>query len=134
MLRNDRNSILLAERERHVPRGVVTAHPLVVARALGAHVWDVEGRRYLDFVAGIGVLNVGHNHPRVVAAVSAQLQAVTHTAFQVAASEPYIALAARLNRLVGDGEVVQDRSSSRPAPRPSRTPSRSHAHTPAGRA
>jgi 4-aminobutyrate aminotransferase / (S)-3-amino-2-methylpropionate transaminase / 5-aminovalerate transaminase len=104
MLRNDRNSILLAERERHVPRGVVTAHPLVVARALGAHVWDVEGRRYLDFVAGIGVLNVGHNHPRVVAAVSAQLQAVTHTAFQVAASEPYIALAARLNRLVGDGK------------------------------
>ena len=104
MLRNDRNSILLAERERHVPRGVVTAHPLVVARALGAHVWDVEGRRYLDFVGGIGVLNVGHNHPRVVAAVSAQLQAVTHTAFQVAASEPYIALAARLNRLVGDGK------------------------------
>lgn len=104
MLRNDRNAILLAERERHVPRGVLTAHPVVVARAEGAYIWDVEGKRYLDFVGGIGVLNVGHNHPRVVAAVSAQLQAVTHTAFQVAAHEAYIELAARLNQLVGNGK------------------------------
>jgi 4-aminobutyrate aminotransferase/(S)-3-amino-2-methylpropionate transaminase len=94
----------LTARERNVPRGVVTAHPVVAARAEGAYLWDVEGRRYLDFVGGIGVLNVGHNHPRVVAAVTEQLTRVSHTAFQVAAYEPYIALAERLNRLVGKGE------------------------------
>ncbi|MFA6265059.1 MAG: 4-aminobutyrate--2-oxoglutarate transaminase [Pseudolabrys sp.] len=98
------NDELLARRERSVPRGIVTAHPIVVARAQGAHLWDVEGRRYLDFVGGIGVLNVGHNHPRVVAAVTDQLTRVSHTAFQVAAYEPYIALAERMNQLVGKGE------------------------------
>jgi 4-aminobutyrate aminotransferase/(S)-3-amino-2-methylpropionate transaminase len=100
----NRNAALLAERERHVPRGVLTAHPVVLARGEGAHVSDVDGRRYLDFVGGIGVLNVGHNHPRVVAAVREQLDEITHTAFQVAAYEPYITLAARLNGLVGRGQ------------------------------
>ena len=96
---------LLAARSQNVARGVVTAHPIVVARAEGSHVWDADGRRYLDFVGGIGVLNVGHNHPRVVAAVRKQLELVTHTAFQVAAYEPYIALAERLNALIGKGAV-----------------------------
>jgi len=98
------NAELLAMRARNVPRGVVTAHPVVAARAEGAYLWDIEGRRYLDFVGGIGVLNVGHNHPRVVAAVTEQLTRISHTAFQVAAYEPYIALAERLNRLVGKGK------------------------------
>jgi 4-aminobutyrate aminotransferase/(S)-3-amino-2-methylpropionate transaminase len=96
-----RTAALLADRAAHVPRGVLTAHPLFVARARGAHVWDEDGRRYIDFVGGIGVLNVGHNHPRVVAAVRAQLDTVTHAGFQVAGTAPYVALAARLNRLVG---------------------------------
>jgi 4-aminobutyrate aminotransferase/(S)-3-amino-2-methylpropionate transaminase len=91
----------LAERERHVARGVLTTHPLVIARGEGAHVFDADGKLYLDFVGGIGVMNVGHNHPRVAKAVSDQLSAITHTAFQVAGHEPYIALAARLNALVG---------------------------------
>lgn len=95
---------LLAARERHVPRGVLTAHPLVLERAAGAEVWDADGRRYLDFVGGIGVLNVGHNHPRVVAAVQAQLGRITHAAFQVAAYPPYLALAERLSQLVGGEE------------------------------
>ena len=95
---------LLDQRERHVARGVLTAHPVVAARAQGAELWDADGRRYLDFVGGIGVLNVGHNHPAVVAAVQAQLQAITHPCFQVVAYEPYITLAAKLNQLVGDGE------------------------------
>lgn len=94
----------LAIRTQNVPRGVLTAHPLVVERAEGAHIWDVDGKRYLDFVGGIGVLNVGHNHPRVVEAVEKQLKLVTHVAFQVAAYEPYIRLAERLNKLVGKGE------------------------------
>jgi 4-aminobutyrate aminotransferase / (S)-3-amino-2-methylpropionate transaminase / 5-aminovalerate transaminase len=93
----------LATRTKNIPRGILTAHPLVVDRAEGAYIWDIEGRRYLDFVGGIGVLNVGHNHPRVVAAVENQLKKITHTAFQVAAYEPYLALAERLNQLVGRG-------------------------------
>lgn len=96
---------LAALRNANVPRGVLTAHPIVVARAEGAHVWDVQGKKYLDFVAGIGVLNVGHNHPRVVAAVEKQLKDVTHMAFQVAAYRPYLELAEKLNRLVGKGEA-----------------------------
>ncbi|MEZ3499054.1 4-aminobutyrate--2-oxoglutarate transaminase [Pantoea sp. KPR_PJ] len=98
------NSLLLDAREQHVPRGVVTAHPLVIERASGSEVWDVEGNRYLDFVGGIGVLNVGHNHPAVVNAVTRQLGRVSHACFQVAAYPGYIELAQRLNRLVGGGE------------------------------
>jgi 4-aminobutyrate aminotransferase / (S)-3-amino-2-methylpropionate transaminase / 5-aminovalerate transaminase len=100
-------SDLLAARARHVARGVVTAHPIVASHGEGAYIWDVEGRRYLDFVGGIGVLNVGHNHPRVVAAVRDQLKLISHTAFQVAAYEPYIALAERLNELVGKGAAYK---------------------------
>src|SRR5215213_9695315 len=76
---------ILEARDRHVPRGIVTAHPVAVERAEGSELWDTEGRRYLDFVGGIGVLNVGHSHPRVVEAVAAQARKVSHVAFQVAA-------------------------------------------------
>jgi 4-aminobutyrate aminotransferase / (S)-3-amino-2-methylpropionate transaminase / 5-aminovalerate transaminase len=98
---------LLDDRVKHVARGVMTAHPIVATRAEGIYLWDADGRRYLDFVGGIGVLNVGHNHPRVVKAVSSQLSLLSHTAFQVAAHEPYIALAERLNLLVGKGRDVK---------------------------
>nr|WP_310618017.1 4-aminobutyrate--2-oxoglutarate transaminase [Pantoea cypripedii] len=98
------NSLLLDAREQHVPRGVVTAHPLVIERAKGSEVWDVEGNRYLDFVGGIGVLNVGHNHPAVVNAVTRQLGLVSHACFQVVAYPGYIELAQRLNQLVGNGQ------------------------------
>ena len=67
------NANFLDTRATYVPRGVVTAHQLVIERAKGSEVWDVEGNRYLDFVGGIGVLNVGHNHPEVVSAVAQQL-------------------------------------------------------------
>lgn len=88
-------------RQQHVARGVMTAHPVIIARGEGAHVWSNDGKRYIDLVGGIGVLNVGHNHPRVVAAVRTQLDLLSHTCFQVGAYEPYIKLAARLNALVG---------------------------------
>jgi 4-aminobutyrate aminotransferase/(S)-3-amino-2-methylpropionate transaminase len=90
---------LLADRAAHVARGVGNAHPIVVARAEGARVWDVDGKEYIDFVGGIGVLNVGHNHPRVVAAVREQLDRFAHTCFQVGMYEPYIRLAERLGAL-----------------------------------
>lgn len=102
--KTDRTHALLERRDRHVPRGILTAHPIVLERGQGAEVWDVDGRRYLDFVGGIGVLNVGHNHPRVVRAVREQLGRISHASFQVAAYPSYIELAARLAALVGGGE------------------------------
>ncbi|WP_338556810.1 4-aminobutyrate--2-oxoglutarate transaminase [Erwinia sp. E_sp_B04_7] len=98
------NALFLDARDEHIPRGIVTAHPVVIAKGKGSEVWDVEGNRYLDFVAGIGVLNVGHSHPAVINAVTEQLQQVSHACFQVAAYPAYIELAKRLNKLVGAGE------------------------------
>lgn len=92
-----RTEDLLALRHSEIPRGVSLAHPVIAARAEGVKVWDVEGREYHDWVSGIGVLNVGHNHPAVVAAVQAQLANFSHTCFQVTAYEGYLRLAQRLN-------------------------------------
>ena len=83
-------------RERYLPRGLSTTHPLYVDRAQGAEVWDVEGRRFIDFAGGIGVMNVGHSHPHVMEAVRAQLDHLTHSCFQVVMYEPYLRLAERL--------------------------------------
>jgi len=91
------NASLLQRREAAIPRGVGTAMTAFADRAENAELWDVEGRRYVDFAGGIAVLNVGHRHPKVMAAVRAQLDRCTHTAFQVTAYESYIALAERLN-------------------------------------
>ncbi len=74
--------------------------PVFAARARGAELWDIEGKRYIDFAGGIGVLNTGHNHPRVVAAVAAQLDGFSHSCFQVTPYESYVALAERLNALM----------------------------------
>jgi 4-aminobutyrate aminotransferase/(S)-3-amino-2-methylpropionate transaminase len=86
-------------RNSAVPRGVGNTHPIFAQRGLGAKLWDTDGTEYIDFVGGIGCLNVGYSHPRVIKAVSEQLQRFTHTCFQVAMYEGYVDLAARLNRL-----------------------------------
>jgi 4-aminobutyrate aminotransferase len=93
------NAALRARRDAATPRGVSVAAPFFVERAENAELWDVEGKRYIDFAGGIAVLNTGHRHPRVVAAVRDQLERFTHTAYQVAAYESYVALAERLVRL-----------------------------------
>ncbi|MES1989881.1 MAG: 4-aminobutyrate--2-oxoglutarate transaminase [Pseudomonadota bacterium] len=93
------NKDLQVRRESAVPRGVSTATSIFAARAENAELWDVEGHRFVDFAGGIAVLNTGHRHPKVIAAVEAQLKAYTHTAFQVVAYEPYIELAEKLNAL-----------------------------------
>jgi len=93
------NAALMARRHAAVPRGVGQSHQIFVARANNAELWDVEGRRYIDFAGGIAVLNTGHCHPAVIAAVKAQLDLYTHTCFQVVAYEPYVELAERLNAL-----------------------------------
>ena len=92
------NASLLARRQAAVPRGVAHSTSLFAARAENAEVWDVEGRRYVDFAGGIAVLNTGHRHPEVIAAVEEQLRLYTHTAFQVMPYEPYIELCEKLNQ------------------------------------
>jgi 4-aminobutyrate aminotransferase/(S)-3-amino-2-methylpropionate transaminase len=94
------NQELLRRREQAIPRGPFHVAPLFAARAEGARLWDVDGKEYLDFCGGIGVLNVGHNHPRVVAAVKEQAERLLHTCWHVAMYEPYLELAERLNGLV----------------------------------
>ncbi len=93
------NNKLLALRESAIPRGLGTMHPVFAARALGAELWDVEEKRYIDLAAGIAAVNTGHNHPRVVAAVKSQIDAFSHTCFQVTGYEVYLRLAERLNKL-----------------------------------
>ena len=91
------NAALFARRQAAVPRGVGHSHSIFIAKGENAEVWDVEGKRYIDFAGGIAVLNTGHRHPAVIQAVKDQLDQYTHTCFQVLAYEPYVELAERLN-------------------------------------
>ena len=93
------NAELQKLRETAVPRGVASLLPVFVDHAGNAEQWDVEGKRYVDFAAGIAVLNTGHLHPAVKAAVAAQLERFSHSCFQVTQYESYVRLADRLNRL-----------------------------------
>ena len=91
------NAALLARRQAAIPRGVGFSHPIFIERGENAEIWDVEGRRFIDFAGGIAVLNTGHRHPKIVQAVKDQLDHYTHTCFQVLAYEPYVELAERIN-------------------------------------
>ncbi|WP_027474387.1 4-aminobutyrate--2-oxoglutarate transaminase [Curvibacter gracilis] len=93
------NAALLARRQAAVARGVGQSHEIFIQKAENAEFWDVEGRRFIDFAGGIAVLNTGHLHPQVIAAVQAQLALYTHTCFQVVAYEPYVEVCERLNTL-----------------------------------
>jgi 4-aminobutyrate aminotransferase/(S)-3-amino-2-methylpropionate transaminase len=100
------NAEIFARREAAVPRGIGHSTPISAQRALNSEVWDVEGKRYIDFAGGIAVLNTGHCNPHVMAAVREQMERFTHTCFQVLLYEPYVTLAERLNKLAPiDGEV-----------------------------
>ena len=94
------NAELLARRAAALPRGIATLTSVFADRAENAEIWDVEGRRFIDFAGGIAVLNTGHRHPKVTKAVSAQQERFTHTAFQVMGYDSYIDLAERLNAAV----------------------------------
>ena len=94
------NKEIALRRTEAIARGVGMMTQIYVDRALNAEVWDVEGNRYIDFAAGIAVVNTGHCHPKVMAAVTAQLSKFTHTCHQVLPYEPYIRLAERLNAAV----------------------------------
>ena len=94
------NSAIEARRGTAISRGVGVTTQIYAARAENAEIWDVEGRRYIDFTAGIAVVNTGHRHPKVIAAVKDQIDRFTHTCHQVVPYENYVRLAERLNQLV----------------------------------
>ena len=93
------NTELHQRRLAATPRGIGVMASFFIDRAENAEVWDVEGRRYIDFAGGIAVLNTGHRHPVMVAAIEAQLKRFTHTCYQVLPYESYVTLAERINVL-----------------------------------
>jgi len=97
------NADLQARRQSNLARGVGAMTQIYARRAQNAEIWDVEDRRYIDFAAGIAVVNTGHRHPRIVAALEDQLGQFTHTCHQVVPYENYVRLAERLNALVPSG-------------------------------
>ncbi|PTW95336.1 4-aminobutyrate--2-oxoglutarate transaminase [Achromobacter mucicolens] len=93
-----KNQDLNTRRSLATPRGVGVMCDFYAVRAENATLWDAEGKEYIDFAGGIAVLNTGHLHPKVKAAVTAQLDNFTHTAYQIVPYEGYISLAERINR------------------------------------
>ncbi|MCW0211541.1 MAG: 4-aminobutyrate--2-oxoglutarate transaminase [Achromobacter sp.] len=94
-----KNQDLNTRRSLATPRGVGVMCDFYAVRAENATLWDANGKEYIDFAGGIAVLNTGHLHPKVKAAVSAQLDNFTHTAYQIVPYEGYVSLAERINRL-----------------------------------
>lgn len=97
------NQSLAARRQHAVPRAAYSSHPIYPERASGAYVWDADGNKYLDWSVGIAVMNVGHSHPKVIAAVKEQAEAFQHLCFAVGMNETYIRLAEKLNALAPGG-------------------------------
>src|ERR1700722_8037979 len=98
-----KNADLKSRKDAATPRGVGVMCDFYAARAENAELWDVEGRRFIDFAAGIAVCNTGHRHPKIVEAIRAQLDQFTHTAYQIVPYESYVSLAEKINeRAPGD--------------------------------
>ncbi|MBY8610337.1 4-aminobutyrate--2-oxoglutarate transaminase [Burkholderia arboris] len=98
-----KNADLQARKNAATPRGVGVMCDFYAARAENAELWDVEGRRFIDFAAGIAVLNTGHRHPKIVKAIADQLNNFTHTAYQIVPYASYVELAEKINdRAPGD--------------------------------
>ncbi|MNG87052.1 5-aminovalerate aminotransferase DavT [compost metagenome] len=83
-----------------ISQSISVVHPITLSHGKNAEVWDTDGKRYIDFVGGIGVLNLGHCHPRIVAAIQQQATRLTHYAFNAAGHEPYLELMNRLAQFV----------------------------------
>ncbi len=88
---------LHARRNAAVPRGIGHATQIYAKRAENAEIWSEDGKRYIDFGAGIAVVNTGHQHPRILAAIAEQMKSFSHVCFQVTPHENYVSLAERLN-------------------------------------
>ena len=99
------NQSIAGRRTKAISRAVGMMTQIYADRAENSEIWDVEGRRYIDFASGIAVVNTGHRHPRVIAAVKKQIDSFTHTCHQIVPYENYVHLAERLNALLpGDFE------------------------------
>ncbi|MDH1270776.1 4-aminobutyrate--2-oxoglutarate transaminase [Rhizobium pusense] len=99
------NAALAARRTAAIPSGLSKYLDVYIERAENAELWDVEGRRYIDFAAGIAVNNTGHRHPKIIGRVREQLEKVTHTSFQTTPYIDYVAVCEKLNTIVpGDFE------------------------------
>ena len=93
-----KNAELKTRKDAATPRGVGVMCDFYAERAENAELWDVEGRRYIDFAAGIAVNNTGHRHPKIIAAIREQLDHFTHTAYQIVPYASYVELAEKINR------------------------------------
>ena len=87
---------VLRRDSRVISQCMAREYPLVLKKAEGLNLWDVDGNRYLDFTAGIAVMNVGWNHPDVVRAVEEQVKYLSHSAFLDFCSEVPVRLAEKL--------------------------------------
>ena len=94
-----KSQALMTRRKAAVSNSPFIVTPLFIDRGIGATLTDVDGNTYLDFAGGIGTVNVGHAHPKVVEAIQAQAAKFIHTCFNVAMYEPYVALAEKLNEI-----------------------------------
>ena len=97
--RSSGNGEWFDRRKAAVARGIGHSTGVFTAKARNAEIWDVEGKRYIDFAGGIAVVNTGHCHPKIMAAVREQMERFTHTCFQVTLYDSYVELAERLNAL-----------------------------------
>jgi 4-aminobutyrate aminotransferase len=98
-MQHSANEQLMARKAAATPRGVGVMGAFFADKATNSELWDVEGKRYIDFAGGIAVMNTGHRHPQVVKAIQDQLERFTHTCYQVVPYESYISLAEKLNQL-----------------------------------
>ena len=109
------NAEIETRRQAAMSRGVGVMTQIYVDKAENAELWDKEGNRYIDFAAGIAVVNTGHRHPKVIAAVKDQLDHFTHTCHQVVPYENYVRLAERLSAIApikGEWVMLKKRASS----------------------
>nr|WP_281494731.1 4-aminobutyrate--2-oxoglutarate transaminase [Marinobacter sp. S6332] len=93
------NKELQALKERYVAAGVASPNEQFADHATNAELWDADGKRMIDFAGGIGVLNIGHRHPKVVEAIKAQLDKLMHTCQTVMPYEGYVRLAQKLSEV-----------------------------------
>ena len=98
-MNHSHNEQLMARKAAATPRGVGVMASFFAERADNTELWDVEGRRFIDFASGIAVMNTGHRHPKIIAAIQAQLARFTHTCYQVVPYESYVSLAEKLNAM-----------------------------------
>lgn len=101
------NSALIARRNAAVSHGVGRLNGVALSHGQGALVFDLDGKEYVDLASGIGVMNVGHSHPAVTAAITEQCQKLQHACFHVSSYEPYVTLCEKLISLFPHGESTK---------------------------